>query len=124
MVFLGAVAALLIGMPDQIVRVFTSDPGETHYAVDCLRIIALGNLFYAFGMVLVQAFNGAGDTVTPTLINLVGFWFCEIPLAWALAYPAGMEVRGVFTSIPIAEALITAMGVALFLKGDWKRRQI
>ena len=75
-------------------------------------------------MVMVQAFNGAGDTVTPTVINFVGFWLCEIPLAWALAYPAGMEVRGVFASIPIAEVLITLMGVVLFMKGDWKKQKI
>jgi putative MATE family efflux protein len=124
MIFLGVVAAVLIGMPEAIVRLFTSNAGEIGYAVDCLRIIAYGNLAYAFGMVMVQAFNGAGDTVTPTLINLVGFWLCEIPLAWFLAYPTGMGVRGVFTSIPIAELLITGLGLALFLKGKWKKQLI
>ena len=124
MVVLGVVAAVLIGMPEVIVRLFSSNAGEIGYAVDCLRIIGYGNLVYAVGMVLVQAFNGAGDTVTPTWINLIGFWFCEIPLAWFLAFPAGMGVRGVFTSIPIAEALITIMGLTLFLKGSWKQRKI
>jgi putative MATE family efflux protein len=123
-VFLGVVAAVLIFAPEQIVRFFSADPAEAHYAVDCLRIIGYGNVAYAFGMVLVQAFNGAGDTVTPTLINVVGFWLCEIPLAWALAYPAGMGVRGVFASIPIAEVLITILGAVMFLKGDWKKRKI
>jgi Na+-driven multidrug efflux pump len=75
-------------------------------------------------MVLVQAFNGAGDTVTPTLINIVGFWLCEIPLAWALAFPGGMEVQGVFASIPLAELLITLMGIYMFRKGKWKRQTI
>jgi putative MATE family efflux protein len=124
MVFLGLVAIILIFAPEYIVRFFTTNAAEVGYAVDCLRIIAYGNLAYAFGMVMVQAFNGAGDTVTPTLINLVGFWLCEIPLAWALAYPAGMEVRGVFASIPIAELLITILGAAMFWKGDWKKRKI
>jgi putative MATE family efflux protein len=124
MIFLGVVAMVLIGMPEMVVRLFTSNASESGYAVDCLRIIGYGNLVYAVGMVLVQAFNGAGDTVTPTWINLIGFWFCEIPLAWFLAYPAGMGVRGVFASIPIAEALITLMGLTLFLKGSWKQRKI
>jgi Na+-driven multidrug efflux pump len=124
MIFLGLVAAVFIFVPEPIVRFFSSNPAEMGYAVDCLRIVGYGNLAYAFGMVLVQAFNGAGDTVTPTLINFVGFWLCEIPLAWALAYPAGMGVKGVFAAVPIAEALIALMGLVLFMRGDWKKRQI
>jgi Na+-driven multidrug efflux pump len=92
--------------------------------VSCLRIIAFGNLVYAVGMVIVQAFNGAGDTVTPTIINVIGFWLCEIPLAWALAIPAHMGVRGVFTAIPVSELLITSMGLFMFLRGRWKTRII
>lgn len=124
MIFLGAVAIVFIGMPAVIVHGFTADPAIEPFAVDCLRIIAFGNLAYAFGMVMVQAFNGAGDTVTPTMINVVGFWLCEIPLAWALAFPAHMKVRGVFASIPIAELFITGMSFALFLRGKWKRATI
>jgi Na+-driven multidrug efflux pump len=123
-VFMSLVAAVLIFAPEYLVRFFTTHDGEVRYATDCLRIIGYGNLAYAFGMVFVQAFNGAGDTVTPTLINVVGFWLCEIPLAWALAFPAGMEVRGVFASIPIAEVFITIMGALMFMKGDWKKRKI
>ena len=81
-------------------------------------------MIYAFGMVLVQAFNGAGDTITPTIINVIGFWFCEVPLAYALAYHFHFKVRGVFAAIPLAEVLITVMGAVMFLKGDWKKRQI
>jgi putative MATE family efflux protein len=124
MTFLAVVAAVFITVPEAIVRLFTSDPAVTPYAVDCLRIIAFGNLAYAFGMVMVQAFNGAGDTVTPTVINVIGFWLCEIPLAWMLAFRAGMGVRGVFTSIPISELLITAMGLAMFMRGGWKKQRI
>lgn len=124
MLFLGGVAVVLILFPRSIAGLFTSDPAVLHYAVDCLRIIAWGNLAYGFGMVLIQAFNGAGDSVTPTLINVVGFWMCEVPLAWALAFPAHMEVRGVFTSIPIAEVFITLMGLAMFLRGGWRTRKI
>jgi Na+-driven multidrug efflux pump len=89
-----------------------------------LRTIGFGNVAYAFGMVMVQAFNGAGDTVTPTLINMIGFWLCEIPLAWALAFYWGMGVQGIFLAIPIAHAFITVMGVTMFLRGSWKRRSI
>jgi Na+-driven multidrug efflux pump len=123
-VFLGFVAVAFIAAPELIVGPFTTDPDVARYAVDCLRIIAFGNLAYAFGMVLVQAFNGAGDTVTPTIINVIGFWACEVPLAWALAFPGGMQARGVFLSIPIAELFITLMGLAMFLRGNWKTKKI
>ena len=124
MLFLAFVAAVFIALPERIVHLFTDDPAVTPFAVSCLRIIAFGNLSYAWGMVMVQAFNGAGDTITPTLINMVGFWLCEIPLAWALAFPAGMGVRGVFTAIPIAELFITMMGLTMFLRGRWKQSRI
>ena len=124
MVFLGTVAGIFITMPGAIVALFTSDPVVVRYAISCLRIIAFGNLVYAVGMVIVQAFNGAGDTVTPTIINVIGFWLCEIPLAWVLAFPAHMGVRGVFTAIPISELLITSMGLFMFLRGTWKKRVI
>jgi putative MATE family efflux protein len=124
MLFLGAVAALFIGFPEAIVSLFTRDAAVAPYAIQCLRIVAYGNLVYAFGMVLVQAFNGAGDTVTPTIINIIGFWFCQIPLAWALAYRAGMRVGGVFAAIPISETFVALMGLAMFLRGSWKLRKI
>ena len=124
MAILGAVAAVFIGMPNVIVRLFTADPAVAPYAIDCLRVIAFGNLAYAWGMVMIQAFNGAGDTVTPTLINVFGFWFCEIPLAWMLAFHAHLRVHGVFAAIPISEALITLMGLAMFVQGSWKRKRI
>jgi len=123
-IFLGAVSIVFVFLPQTLVALFTSEAQVSHHAVDCLRIIGFGNLAYAFGMVVVQAFNGAGDTVTPTMINVVGFWLCEIPLAWALAYPAGLEVRGVFLAIPIAHVVITILGVTMFLRGKWKTRRI
>lgn len=124
MIYLGATGLAFLICPRAIVGLFTSDPAIAPVAVDCLRIIAYGNLSYAFGMVMVQTFNGAGDTVTPTLINIVGFWIFEIPLAWYLAMRAHMGVRGVFAAIPIAEVLITLMGLGMFLRGRWKTRQI
>ena len=124
MIFLATVAVAFIFVPRTIVGVFTDDPAIMAVASDCLRIVAFGNLAYAFGMVMIQAFNGAGDTVTPTIINIFGFWFCEIPLAWFLALHAHWQVRGVFASIPIAEALITIAGLVVFTRGKWKRSQI
>ena len=124
MVFLAVVDVAIVGAPELLVNVFTSDGSVVPHAVDCLRIIGYGNLAYAFGMVMVQAFNGAGDTVTPTVINVIGFWLCEIPLAWMLAIHAHMEVRGVFIAIPISELLITLMGLAMFARGGWKQKKI
>jgi Na+-driven multidrug efflux pump len=123
-VFLAVVAVAFIAFPQPIVSLFSSDPGVLRYGVDCLRVIAYGNVAYAFGMVMVQAFNGAADTITPTLINLIGFWMCEIPLAYALAFATGMGVHGVFAAIPISEALITVMGLAMFVRGRWRTRRI
>jgi putative MATE family efflux protein len=124
MLFLGAVALVFIFFPAPIVGIFTADPAVAPIAVSCLRIIAYGNLAYAFGMVMIQAFNGAGDTVTPTIVNFFGFWLCEIPLAWWLAFPAHMGVRGVFAAIPLAELFITIAGVTIFVRGRWKRSVI
>jgi putative MATE family efflux protein len=122
--FLAAVAVAFIAAPEAIVRLFTSDVTVIPHAVDCLRIIGCGNVVYAFGMVMVQAFNGAGDTMTPTIINVIGFWLMEIPLAWALAFPAGLAVRGVFLSIPVSELAVTVISLAVFLRGAWKQKKI
>jgi Na+-driven multidrug efflux pump len=73
---------------------------------------------------MLQAFNGAGDTLTPTVVNLFGFWFIEIPLAYCLAIPVGMRSNGVFISIVVAEAAIAVAGILLFRQGRWKRQQI
>jgi Na+-driven multidrug efflux pump len=89
-----------------------------------LRILSYGNIGYAYGMVMLQAFNGAGDTVTPTIVHFFGFWLLEIPLAWFLAITLGMQSRGVFWSIVIAEAAIAAAGIILFKRGRWKVQQI
>jgi Na+-driven multidrug efflux pump len=92
--------------------------------VSCLRILSYGNIGYAYGMVMLQAFNGAGDTVTPTVVNFFGFWLLEIPLAWFLAITLRLQSNGVFWSIVIAEAAIAAAGILLFRRGRWKGQQI
>ena len=94
------------------------------YVVDCLRIVSLGYGFYAVGMIVTQAINGAGDTDTPTLINLVCFWLVQLPLAWWLTRMVGWGPQGVFASIAIADALVAIIAVIVFRRGRWKLRQV
>src|SRR6266478_2526304 len=124
MLFLGTLGVFFIVFADPIVRLFTHDPDVIPLAASCLRIISYGNIGYAYGMVMLQAFNGAGDTLTPTIVNLVGFWCLEIPLAYFLAIPAHMQSNGAFYSIVFSEAAIAAAGILLFKRGRWKRQQI
>ena len=83
--------------------------------------MSYGYIAYAFGMVIIQAFNGAGDTFTPTMINLFIFWILEIPLAYFLAFKMGMNEEGVFYSIVISETMLGVVGFILFRKGNWKK---
>jgi putative MATE family efflux protein len=124
MVFLGAIGIVFIFFSVPVVRLFTSDPLVVPLAASCLRIMSYGNIAFAYGMVMLQAFNGAGDTLTPTLVNLVGFWFLEIPLAYFLAIPARMQSNGAFYAIVISEAAIAAAGIVLFKRGRWKLQRI
>jgi putative MATE family efflux protein len=124
LVYLGLVALALIFAPRFIVSFFSTDPVVSGFAADCLRIIGYGNLTYALGMVMIQAFNGAGDTITPTVINVISFWLCELPLGWFLANRTPLRVNGVFASIPIANTVMTAISLAVFARGAWKRRRI
>jgi putative MATE family efflux protein len=124
MVFLAAVGLVFIFFPEPIIRVFTSDPAVISFGVDCLRIICYGNLAYAYGMVMVQSFNGAGDTFTPTVVNLFGYWLFQIPVAYLLASRTSLGPQGVFYAIPIAETAIAILGVALFRQGRWKKKRI
>jgi MATE family, multidrug efflux pump len=124
MLFLGIIGVLLIIFAEPVIRLFTNDPEVVPLAASCLRILSYGNIGYAYGMVMLQAFNGAGDTVTPTIVNFFGFWLLEIPLAYALAIPLHMRSKGVFLSIVVAEGAIAAAGIVLFKRGRWKRQQI
>jgi putative MATE family efflux protein len=124
MIFLGVVGLLFIFFAPQIIWFFTDDPNVSHYGVDCLRIVAYGFLFYAYGMVLGQSFNGAGDTWTPTIINLFVFWLWEIPLAYALSVWAGMGPRGVFVAMMVAFSTLAVVSAAVFRRGRWKKKAI
>lgn len=124
MVFLGSVTVVFIFFAEPLVRLFTDDPAVIPFGVDCLRYISYGYIFYAYGMVMVQAFNGAGDTNTPTVINLFCYWLLQIPLAYALALWAGMGAQGVFLAITISESTIAVVGILVFRRGRWKERTI
>lgn len=122
MVFMAVVTAVFLFGAGAIVRRFTDDPAVLPTAADCLRIISYGYVFYAWGMVTMQAFNGAGDTRTPTLINIVCFWMCQIPLAYFLSRAIGPN--GVFWAIAVSYSLSAVVGLALFRRGRWKQRQV
>ncbi|MEO6235917.1 MAG: MATE family efflux transporter [Vicinamibacterales bacterium] len=124
MVFLGLIGAVFLGAAPLITSFFTTDPLVQPHAVRCLRIVSLGFVFYAYGMVLTSAFNGAGDTWTPTVINLFVFWLFEIPLAWFLAHRGGFGPTGVFTAMTIAYSLLAVVSFILFRRGAWKTRKV
>jgi putative MATE family efflux protein len=107
-----------------IIRIFSSDPEVIPYGVRCLRIVSAGFLFYGYGMVLTQSFNGAGDTRTPTLINLFCLWMLEIPLAWLLAYPLGLGPTGVFAAVSVAFSVLAIVSAVLFKRGGWKTKRV
>jgi len=124
MVFLGVIGVFFIIFATPAVRLFVNDPAVVPIAAAALRTFSCGNIGYAYGMVMLQAFNGAGDTITPTIVNFFGFWALELPMAWVLAVPVHMKSEGVFLSIVIAECSIAAAGMVLFRQGKWARKQI
>ncbi|MBL0157666.1 MAG: MATE family efflux transporter [Bryobacterales bacterium] len=124
MVFLGLIGAVFIAMPDPLIRLFSTEPEVVRFGAECLRVISYGYLFYAYGMVMVQAFNGAGDTTTPTLINLGCYWCFQIPLAWLLAIHWGQGAHGAFWAVPAAESALAVSGVLMFRRGTWKKQRI
>jgi len=121
---MGGIGLVFVLFPVPVVHLFTRDPLVVPLAAACLRIVSLGNLGYAYEMVMMQAFNGAGDTRTPTWVNFLGFIVFEIPLAYALAVPAGLHAQGVFWAIAISETCIAVALVFLFRRGGWKTEKI
>jgi len=124
MIFLGTVGVLFVLFAEPVVRLFTHDAEVVPLAAACLRIVSCGNIGYAYGMVMLQAFNGAGDTVTPTIVNFFGFWLLEIPLAYWLAIRMNMQSQGAFWAIVVAEGAIAGASAVLFRRGRWKRQKI
>jgi len=124
MFFLGAVGVLFLIAAPAITRIFTADPAVHPMATACLRIVSLGFVFYAYGMVLTQSFNGAGDTWTPTVLNLFIFWLWEIPLAWWLSTKGGFGAHGVFIALTVAYSTLAVVSAILFRRGTWKTRKV
>jgi putative MATE family efflux protein len=124
MCFLGAVGLIFVLLADPIVSLYTTDPAVAPVAAMCLRIVSYGYVFYAWGMVLTQSFNGAGDTWTPTWLNLCCFWLWEVPLAYALAVRYGFGPRGVFIAITISFSTLAVVSALLFRRGRWKLRSV
>jgi putative MATE family efflux protein len=119
-VFLGSIGILFLLFAPAVVALFRVDEQTTLWAIHGLRIVSAGFFFYGYGMVLTQAFNGAGDAWTPTWLNLACFWALELPLAWVLAHVAGWGPDGVFTAITIAFSMIAVSSAILFRRGRWK----
>ena len=124
MLFLAAVGVGFFLGATPIVRLFDHNERVVSIAVECLRIFCLGYLFMAYGMVLSQALNGAGDTRTPTIINIVCFWLVEIPLAYTLAHLLNLGPVGVFWSVAISETLLAVIAIFVFRRGNWKTVQV
>jgi putative MATE family efflux protein len=124
MIFLGAAGVLFVVFAPAIVALFTADQKIAAHAIACLRIVASGYIFYAYGMVLTQSFNGAGDTWTPTWINFCCFWLWEIPLAWLLAIKLGLGPSGVYIAITIAFSTVAVVSAVLFRQGRWKLKRV
>jgi Na+-driven multidrug efflux pump len=124
MLFMTVITVLFVTFASQIIAPFVADP-ESHAAgTSALRIISYGYVFYAWGMVMLQAFNGAGDTATPTKLNFVIFWLFQLPLAWMLARTLGLGPVGVYWAIAIAYSLSAVIGILLFRRGRWKEKEV
>jgi len=124
MIFLCVIAAVFIAYPEFLIRIFTKEEKIVEIGAQCLRFLSLGYPFYAFGMVMTQAFNGAGDTTTPSILNFICFWLIEIPLAYMLALKFGLAENGVFLAIISSESLLGVLGIIVFRKGRWKLREV
>jgi putative MATE family efflux protein len=121
---LGIVGLILVFFPAHFIHIFIKDQAVLDAGTECLRIVSIGFVFYGFGMVLVNSFNGAGDTTTPLKINIFAYFLIEIPLAWILAIKSGMNQQGVFAAIVIAETIMTITAWFIFRKGKWKLKEV
>ena len=122
--FMLVVALVFLLFAEGIIRLFTQEPEIVANGISCLTYMAYGYVFYGIGMILVQAFNGAGDTMTPTYINLFCFWMLQIPLAYTLAKYAGYGPDGVYMAVALSESVLAVVGIWAFRKGRWKLKQV
>ncbi len=124
MILLGIIGFFLVVFPAPLIKLFINDPVVLTAGIECLRIVSIGFIAYGFGMVMVNSFNGAGDTTTPLKINIFAFWLIEIPLAWILSIKLRMNEQGVFIAIVIAESIMTFTAWMVFRKGKWKLKEV
>ena len=123
-IFMFSISIIYLCFAEKIIMLFNTTPQVVEYGTLCLQIIAAGYVFYAYGMVLTQAFNGAGDTRTPTKINFLIFWVLQLPFAYVMAITFKFGAVGVFLAISIAEILLTVLSYVLFKKGKWKEIKV
>ncbi|AWH84235.1 MATE family efflux transporter [Flavobacterium album] len=124
MAYMAAIMVITLLAAEPMMSFFTTNPHVHQIAVKAIRILSAGYVFYGLGMVLLNVFNGSGDTKTPTWVNLFGFWFCQIPLAYLLAKGLDMGPTGVFWAVPIAETAMTIASFILFKRGRWKKVEV
>jgi len=124
MILLGIIGLILVIFPEPFIRLFIDNENVVKSGILGLRIISIGFISYGLGMVLVNSFNGAGDTSTPLKINIFAFWGVEIPLAWFLSIKLGLEEQGVFIAIVVAETLMTIIAWLVFRRGKWKLKEV
>jgi len=124
MVFLGFISLGFFLLAEPIMRIFTQDLEAIGYGIKCLTTVAFGYIFYGHGMVLIQSFNGAGDSRTPTIINLCIYWGFQVPLAYFLAIWLQLGASGAFWAIAIAESMLTMVAIVVFRRGTWKQVKI
>ena len=122
--FMGIVMMLFLVFAQPIVSFFTQDEAIIRYGVQSLRIFGSGYIFYGISMVMTQALNGAGDTRTPTIINLVCFWLFQIPFAYLLSKGLDLKATGAFIATPVAETMIALIAWYYFRKGNWKTLKV
>ncbi len=122
--FMAIVSVLFLAFANFFVRIITKEPAVVNIAVEALRIVSLGYVFYGVGMVMMNAFNGAGDSRTPTWVNLFWFWIFQIPVAYLVAILWNWGPKGVFICIVVTETLITITSMILFKRGKWKRIKV
>jgi putative MATE family efflux protein len=119
-IFMSGLGLMSLIAAPWIAGLFSSDPDVLRYGANCIRILGIGYPMYAVGMIMIQALNGAGDTATPSTLNLLAFWLVQIPLAWLLAEPLTLGPNGVFCAIVVSESLLTVLSVIVFRRGSWK----
>jgi putative MATE family efflux protein len=120
MIFLGSISLLFLAFAPRLVGIFSNDPMVIKFGADCLRIISLCYGLYAYGLVVLQAFNGAGDTFTPSVINLICYWAIQLPLAYLLGRHYHLGPNGIYTAILVAEILLSSISIYVFRLGRWK----